>query len=154
MSEAYFELRLFFRDEQCRDLAVDFINGDGPAFEEEVEDQYKDLFRTCEQIDLPDEMEPLENSGLLAAFELFGSEALIMAENYLDQCSAQGIIEAFAIFADDEDNVTAWAISRDSQKVIYQRDHDSNLDDELVGLDHREQLSKLIDLFDSGKLTF
>ena len=149
MSEAYFELRLFFRDAQTRDLAMDFINGDGPAFEEEVEDLFKALFQACEQIDLPDEMELLGNSGLLLTFELFGADAWFMAERYLDQCQAEGIIEAFAIFADDEDSVIAWAVSGDSRKIIYQKDHDNKLDDDLMFLDHRKQLSRLIDLFRS-----
>ncbi len=152
MSEAFFQLRIFFKDPTYRDYAIEFINGTGPTFEEEVALPYRDLFNACESIDIPEEIEPFGENGLTLSFDLFGAEAIFMAETYMELCQSEGILKGYGYFADDEETELAWLIYKNKRKAIYRRSPDASLDNMLMNVEQNKRLQAIIELFEDGKL--
>ena len=152
MSEAYFELRAEFKDRAFRDKAIEYMMGEGPAFEDEVEASFHKLYLALEDIESPMDFNKIGNSGLVAYFEIFGGEAMFEARDYMESWAKGGATEIYGYYADDDEVEVYWTYNDSEIRTLYEALSNDAIDNVLWSLEEGERLEKVIELYQVNKL--
>jgi hypothetical protein len=152
MSEAYFELRAEFKDRAFRDKAIEYMMGKGPAFEDEVEASFHKLYLALEDIESPTDFNKIGNSGLVAYFEIFGGEAIFEAQDYMESWAEGGATKIYGYYCDDDEVEVYWTFQDNEIRTLYEAFSNDAIDSKLWNLEEEERLSKVIELYEAGKL--
>ncbi len=153
MSEAYLEVKVQFSSREFRDKAIEFLNDEGPTFEDEVEELFRPLFILQDEVKEPEEIEPIKDTTLFALFEVFGGEGIDNAQEYMESFDKCGATKIYGFFVDDEQTELGWIIQDHKLVTFYTGYEGDNETAELISdLDEEDKLDKLIELFESGEL--
>jgi hypothetical protein len=152
MSEAYLELRADFPAGSVRDMAIDFLNDEGPTHEEEVEESYRDLFPLQDDVESPQEVKAIGSRTLYALFAVFG-HGVLLAQEYMEIFHKVGAKKIYGLFTDDEGSEEGWTIKNGKLLTFYTGfEGDEETAELLLELDDNDRLPKLIELYESGAL--
>lgn len=153
MSEAYLEVQVQFSTSAIRDKAVEFLNDEGPTFKDDVEDSYRHLFPLQDDIEQPEELHAIGQTRFFASFEVFGSDGLLRAEEYVEIFGQVGALDVYAFFTDDEGSEEGWLLKNGEIVTFYSGyEDDAEVAELLDDLDEPGRLSKLRELYQSGRL--
>ena len=152
MPEADFELRIRFEDRHVRDRAVEFLSGQGPAFDEEVAAPFRTLYLALEDIELPSEIKKQGEYSLTAYFEIYGGEAMFEAQDYIDSFAKGGAKTIYGYYSDDDEVEIYWTFKDNEVQTLYEAHAVDEIDDILWNLDEEQRLEKVIALKETGRL--
>lgn len=152
MSEAFFELRISFDDRKMRDKAVEFMNGEGPPFEEEVDVSFQSLYSALEDIEFPSDIKKRSDFGLTAYFEIYGGGAMFEAQDYMEACAKGGANKIYGYYSDDDEVEIYWIYQDNEVRTLYEAFGIDEIDEILWDLDKEKRLEKVIELFEAGKI--
>jgi hypothetical protein len=152
MTEANFELIAKFKTSDLRDKAIEFLNDEGPAFEDEVEEHYRQLFVLMEDVDKPLDIKTVGECGLHAFFEVFGGDGIFNAQEYMETCDEAGATKIYGYFQDDEELELYWILKGGELTTIYTAYEDEEQDKVLWAFDDENRFKKVIELYEAGEL--
>jgi hypothetical protein len=155
MSDSFLEIKLEFISEAHRDIAITFLNDEGPTFEDEVEEQFRHMFPLMDDVEPPEDIKPVGDKSLWAFFNTW-ADGIFVAQEIIETALDAGAVHFYARFGDVDGNHIFWTCKGKGLVTMYAVESDATADDEigemLNELDEKQLLDKVISLYEAGEL--
>jgi hypothetical protein len=152
MSEYVFELQVQFENKEYRDKAIEFLNDEGPTYEEEVEEKYQHMFELQDDVETPTEIFKVGDKSLKVIFDIYDSESVEVSNDYMEICASAGGKNIYGYLSDGGEGDEYFAIENDTVIILYTAMTDEKIDEELFEMDEENRLKRVIELYQDDKL--